>query len=288
MKELSNIDSTHSNVAGRRSQLEGKKFSNEDNLNCSQCQQQESEVRNRVVEYSSDELLTDSYANVFGLNAQLEDEGIRGTRKRDKRSIRKRGSDETDFEDIKTPKKPTVPKKMPTRYMTEQNSSSCGSERMAGEHHVKCSVSCDPSCDSQSTYSYEDKLLRLLDSVIEDALDGAKMRYINTTLAIPVYRVNITELRLNKADTEKLKTWDIIHRSDNVRIVSNFIHTNPDPPKDNLKAYYICFGVKNILPDINLAEKDTTSDITEQSEFCRKKYVCVCLVTDKKLAPPMN
>ncbi|OWB56714.1 hypothetical protein B5S28_g2627 [[Candida] boidinii] len=203
-------------------------------------------------------------------------------------SREKRISGEADCIDIKTPKRPTVTNKTPTRYITEQNPSSCGLERMAGEHHVKCSVSCDPSCDSQSTYSYEDKLLRLLDSVIEDALNAAKMRYINTALTIPVYRVNITESRLKEADTEKLKIWDIIHRSDNVRIVSNFIHTNPDPPKDNLKAHYICFEVKNILPDINLAEKDTTSDNTEQSEFCRKKYVCVCLITGKKLAPPMN
>ncbi|OWB56715.1 hypothetical protein B5S28_g2628 [[Candida] boidinii] len=199
-------------------------------------------------------------------------------------SREKRISGEADCIDIKTPKRPTVTNKTPIRYITEQNTSGC----VLARRHVKCSVSCDPSYQSQSAYSYEDELLRLLDSVIEDALDGAKMRYINTALTITVYRVNITESRLKEADTEQLKTWDIIHRSDNVRIVSNFIHTNPDPPKDNLKAYYICFGVKNILPDINLAEKDTTSDDTEQSEFCRKKYVCLCLLTAKKLAPPMN
>ncbi|GME92873.1 unnamed protein product [[Candida] boidinii] len=218
-------------------------------------------------------------------NYEADDEGVRGSRNRDKRSIRKRGSDETDFEDIKTSKKPTVPKKTSTRYITEQNPSSWGLER---KHCVKCSISCDPLCESQSTYSYEDKLLRLLDSVIEDALNGAKMKYINTALNIPVYRVNINKSRLNKADTEKLQTWEAIHRNDNVIVRSNLINSgnennNFKPPEDDLEYYYICFYVKNTLADINLAENDTFSDVTEECENCRKKNFRVCLVLNKEL-----
>ncbi|OWB73458.1 hypothetical protein B5S31_g3201 [[Candida] boidinii] len=169
---------------------------------------------------------------------------------------------------------------MATRYITEQNLSSCGLER---KHCVKCSISYDPLCQSQSTYSYKDKLLRLLDSVIEDALNGAKMKYINTALNIPVYRVKITESRLNKADTEKLQTWEAIHRNDNVIVRSNLINSDNEnnnfkPPEDDLEYYYICFYVKNTLADINLAENGTFSDVTEECENCRKKNFRICLI----------
>ncbi|OWB64409.1 hypothetical protein B5S32_g3868 [[Candida] boidinii] len=199
-------------------------------------------------------------------------------------SGRKRGSGQTDFEDIKTPKKPTVTKKMSTRYITKQNPSSC----VLARRHFRRPISCDPPCQSQSMYSYEDELLRLLDSVIEDALNGAKMKYINTALTIPVYKVDNIKSRLNKADTEKLETWETIHRNDNVIVRSNLINSDNEnndfkPPEDDLEYYYICFYVKNTLADINLAENDTFSDATEESENCRKKNFRVCLVLNKEL-----
>ncbi|OWB75725.1 hypothetical protein B5S31_g5679 [[Candida] boidinii] len=193
-------------------------------------------------------------------NYDADDEGIRGTRNRAEKNVRKRGSGEADFEDIKRLKKPTVTKKIPIRYITERNTSSCGLER---KNWVKCSISCDPSCQSQSTYSYEDELLRLLDSVIEDALNGAKMRYINTAVNIPVYRVKITESRLNKSDTKQLQTWEAIYNSDQVFVSIREINNeddNSEASDDNLEYYYICFLAKARLPDVNLADIDEERD----------------------------
>ncbi|OWB79639.1 hypothetical protein B5S32_g3869 [[Candida] boidinii] len=214
-------------------------------------------------------------------NHEADDEGIRGTRNRDKRSIRKRGSGETDFEDIKRLKKPTVTKKMSTIYATEQNTSSCGLER---KHCVKCSIDCDPSCQSQSTYSYENELLRLLDSVIEDVLNGAKMKYINTALTIPVYKVKITESRLSKADTEQLETWEAIYNSDQLFLSIREINNeddNPEAPEDNLEYYYICLSAKDRLPDVNLADIDAECDAfshTPEKEYDeRVQYACIGL-----------
>lgn len=213
-------------------------------------------------------------------NYEADDEGIRGTRN-NKRSIRKRGSGQTDFEDNKIMKKSTVTKKMAIRYITEQNTSGCGLER---KHCVKGSISCDPSCQSQSTYSYEDELLRLLYSVTEDALNGAKMRYINTALAIPVYKVKITESRLNKADTEQLETWEAIYNSDQLFLSIRKINIeddNSEAPEDNLEYYYICLSAKDRLPDVNLAdidaERDAFSHTPEKEYDERVQYACIGL-----------
>ncbi|GME95046.1 unnamed protein product [[Candida] boidinii] len=212
-------------------------------------------------------------------NYEADDEGIRGTRN-NKRSIRKRGSGQTDFEDNKIMKKSTVTKKMAIRYITEQNPSSCGLER---KHCVKCPVSCDPSCQSQSTYSYEDELLRLLDSVVEDALNGAKMRYINTALTIPVYKVKITESRLNKADTELLKIWKTLLNENNVKVSTNIWirdgNNKPDPFHDSLSYYYIRLLAKPELSDINLADDDKYSETSE--EDIDTAYVFFCLTFEK-------
>ncbi|OWB73457.1 hypothetical protein B5S31_g3200 [[Candida] boidinii] len=188
-------------------------------------------------------------------------------------------SGEADCIDIKTPKKPTIIEKMPTRYITEQNTSGCDSER---RHCVKCPVSCDPPCQSQSTYSYEDELLRLLDSVVEDALNAAKMKYINTALDIPVYRIKITESRLKEADTEKLETWEAIYNSDQVFLSIRKINNeddNPEAPADNLEYYYICLSAQARLPDVNLADIDAERDAfsyTPEGEYDgRVQYACI-------------
>ncbi|OWB56716.1 hypothetical protein B5S28_g2629 [[Candida] boidinii] len=203
-------------------------------------------------------------------NYDADDEGIKGTRNRAEKNVRKRGSGEADFEDIKRLKKPTVTKKIPIRYITERNTSSCGLER---KNWVKCSISCDPLCQSQSTYSYEDELLRLLDSVTKDALNGAKMRYINTAVNIPVYRVKITESRLNKSDTKQLQTWEVIYNSDQVFVSIREINNeddNSEASDDNLEYYYICFLAKARLPDVNLADIDEERDTfshTSETEY---------------------
>ncbi|OWB73456.1 hypothetical protein B5S31_g3199 [[Candida] boidinii] len=195
-------------------------------------------------------------------------------------SREKRISGEADCIDIKTPKKPTVTNKTPTRYITEQNPSSCGLER---KHCVKCPISCDSSCQSQSAYSYEDELLRLLDSVVEDALNGAKMRYINTALTIPVYKVDNIKSRLSKTDTELLKIWKTLLNENNVKVSTNIWikdgNNKPDPLHDNLSYYYIRLLAKPELSDINLADDDKYSETSE--EDIDTAYVFFCLTFEK-------
>ncbi|GME75831.1 unnamed protein product [[Candida] boidinii] len=110
------------------------------------------------------------------------------------------------------------------------------------------------------------------------------MKYINTALTIPVYRVNITESRLKEADIEKLETWEAIHNSDDVSLLIRQIDDEndyPEPPEDNVEYCSVYFLAQARLPDVNLAdidaERDAFSHVPEKEYDGSIQYVCIYL-----------